>query len=336
MCHIVILIRERKINMTTNKVQPTPKKKIVVIGGGTGMPVLLRGLKELPIDLTALVTVADDGGSTGMLRSEMDIPAPGDIRNVIAAMSDVEPMLIELFQHRFSNKNGLEGHSLGNLLLAAMASVTGDFFTGVEEISRVLNVKGNVYPISNDSLSLHAVMEDGERISGESKIPLANKRIKRVYLQPEPVHAFPNAVEAIYDADLVVVSPGSLYTSILPSLITPHVDEAIRDSKAKIVYVCNLMTQAGETTGYTAGDHVKAIIDHIGKDTIDSIIVHNQVVDEQTRQLYLEENAEPVIYDTDTLISLGLEIIEKDITDLKRKTLRHDTHKLAKLLHSLA
>lgn len=317
------------------KANPGEKTRIVVIGGGTGMPVLLRGLKELPIDLTALVTVADDGGSTGRLRNEMDIPAPGDIRNVIAAMSDVEPMLIELFQHRFNSKNGLSGHSMGNLLLAAMTSITGDFYTGIEEISRVLNVKGHIYPISNDNLSLHAEMVDGEIVSGESKIPQANKQIQRVFLKPEPVHAFPNAVESIYNADLVVISPGSLYTSILPSLITPHIDEAISKTKAKVVYVCNLMTQAGETTGYTASHHVKAIIDHIGENTVDSIIVHNEPINQAIRKLYEEENAEPVIYDTDCLLNLGLEIIEGDIIDHRRKTLRHDTKKLARLLYTL-
>lgn len=311
------------------------KQRIVVIGGGTGMPVLLRGLKKLDIDLTALVTVADDGGSTGRLRSEMDIPAPGDIRNVIAAMSDVEPMLIELFQHRFNGKNNLSGHSMGNLLLAAMTSITGDFYTGIEEISRVLNVKGHIYPISNDNLSLHAEMADGEIVSGESKIPHANKQIKRVFLKPEPVHAFPHAVEAIYEADLVVISPGSLYTSILPSLITPHIDQAVSETKAKVVYVCNLMTQAGETTDYTASHHVRAIIDHIGEHTVDAIVVHNEPIHHSIRQLYAEEHAEPVIYDTDHLLDLGLEIIEGDIIDHKRKTLRHDTEKLAQLLYTL-
>lgn len=315
--------------------QPT-KTRIVVIGGGTGMPVLLRGLKKLPIELTALVTVADDGGSTGRLRNEMAIPAPGDIRNVIAAMSDVEPMLIELFQHRFTSQNGLSGHSLGNLLLAAMTSITGDFYTGVKEISRVLNVKGQIFPISNENLSLYAEMMDGEIISGESNIPHANKQIKRIFLKPQPVHAFPNAIKAIEEADLVVVSPGSLYTSILPSLITPKIDEAIRNTKAKVVYVCNLMTQYGETTGYTASQHVKAIIDHIGENTIDSIIVHNEPINKAIREIYAEENAEPVIYDTDRLLNLGLEIIEGDIIDYERKTLRHDTEKLARLLYTLA
>src|SRR5699024_6776566 len=331
----VISIKERVINMDKTQTNQRTQTSIVVIGGGTGMPVLLRGLKKFPIELTALVTVADHGGSTGRLRHEMAIPAPGDIRNVIAAMSDVEPMLIELFQHRFNSGNGLSGHSLGNLLLAAMTSITGDFYTGVEEISRVLNVKGNIFPISNDNLSLHQEMDDGDIVSGESKIPLANKKINRDFLESQLMHGFTNAVDAIYSADLVVVSPGSLYTSILPILITPGIDKAIRNSEAKVVYVCNLMTQYGETTGYTASQHVKAIIDHIGKNTIDSIIVHNKPINQSIRELYAVENAEPIIYDTDKLLELGLEIIESDIIDHRRKTLRHDTDKLAKLLYSL-
>lgn len=193
--------------------------RVVVIGGGTGMPVLLRGLKSLPIHLTALVTVADDGGSTGRLRSEMEIPAPGDIRNVIAALSEAEPMLVELFQHRFAVGNGLSGHSMGNLLLAALTSITGDFYTGIKEISRVLNVKGEIYPISNESMSLHAKMEDGSIISGESNIPLSKKRIKRLFLSPQPVQPLPDAIHAIEKADLIVIAPGSLYTSILPNMI---------------------------------------------------------------------------------------------------------------------
>src|SRR5690625_3678214 len=181
------------------------KRNVVVIGGGTGMPVLLRGLKNLPINLSALVNVSDDGGSTGRIRSEIKIPAPGDIRNVIAALSDAEPMLLKLFQHRFEMKNGLSGHSLGNLLLAAMTTVTGDFYTGIKEISRVLNVIGDIYPISNENLSLHAKMEDGTIVPGESKIPLARKRIKKVFLRPQPVQPIPAAVQAIQEADLIVI-----------------------------------------------------------------------------------------------------------------------------------
>ncbi|MGJ9457591.1 gluconeogenesis factor YvcK family protein [Oceanobacillus sp. CF4.6] len=309
--------------------------RVVVIGGGTGMPVLLRGLKNLPIELTALVTVADDGGSTGRIRNEMAIPAPGDIRNVIAALSDAEPMLLELFQHRFSEGNGLSGHSMGNLLLAAMTSVTGNFNTGIKEISRVLNVKGKIYPISNENMSLHAEMEDGTIVSGESSIPLSNKRIKRVFIRPQPVKPLPNAVRAIDAADLVVISPGSLYTSIMPNLIIPQVKEALRDTKAKVVYVCNVMTQAGETTGYSASDHVRAISDHIGSECLDAIVVNNEVIDKSIRAVYAEENAEPVEYDMERLIDMGLEIIEGDIIDHTQFMLRHDNNKIAKLLYSV-
>ncbi|MBM7600572.1 putative cofD-like protein [Virgibacillus halotolerans] len=309
--------------------------KVVVIGGGTGMPVLLRGLKDLPIQLTALVTVADDGGSTGRLRDVMDIPAPGDIRNVIAAMSDAEPMLVELFQHRFATGNGLSGHSMGNLLLAALTSITGDFYTGIKEISRVLNVKGNIYPISNENMYLHAKMMDGSIVSGESNIPLSNKQIKRVFLSPQPVKPFPGAIQAIKEADLIVISPGSLYTSIMPNIIIPGIDDALKQAQGKIIYVCNVMTQAGETTAYSAADHVQAINDHIGQDCVDAIVVHNEPIKGPVREIYAEENAEPVIYDTERLIDMGLQIIEGDIINHERTTLRHDTRKIAKLLYSI-
>ncbi len=275
-----------------------------MIGGGTGMPVLLRGLKEYPIDLSAIVTVADDGGSSGRLRTEMEIPAPGDIRNVIAALSDVEPMLMDLFQHRFTKGNGLLGHSMGNLLLAAMTSVTGDFYTGIKEISRVLNVEGNIYPIANQNMFLHAEYEDGEIVLGESNIPKARKRIKRVFLKPNPVLPLPEAVTAIKEADIVVISPGSLYTSILPNLIVPQIGQALKETNAKVVYVCNVMTQVGETNGYTASDHVQAIMDHIGPGCIQSIIVHNKSIDPSVQLIYAEENAAPVKIDVEKLKKL--------------------------------
>lgn len=310
------------------------KPSVVVIGGGTGMPVLLRGLKKYPIELSALVTVADDGGSTGRLRSAMDIPATGDIRNVIASLSEVEPMLIELFQHRFEKGNGLSGHSLGNLLLAAISTISGDFYKGIREISRVFNVKGNIYPISNRSMTLHARLKNGTVISGESNIPNAESPIDYVFITPENVEPLPEAVRAIKEADLIVISPGSLYTSILPNIIIPHIKEAIQQTNAHIAYVCNVMTQAGETTGYTASDHVQAIFDHIGDHTIHSIIVHNETISEKSRKLYAKENATLVKYDLDQLRLLGLQIIEDDIIDHKESTLRHDTDKVAKLLYA--
>src|SRR5690625_3035382 len=328
--HIGISKKERVFKM-----KELSKPRVVVIGGGTGMPVLLRGLKNYPIQLTALVNVSDDGGSTGKIRSKMEMPAPGDIRNVIAAMSDAEPMLLELFQHRFSVENGLSGHSLGNLLLAAMTSITGDFYTGIKEISQVLNVKGDIYPISNESLSLHAKMEDGTIVSGESSIPLARKNIQYVYLSPQPIRPLPHAISALHQADLIVISPGSLYTSILPNLIIPEIANVLKQTTAKVVYVCNVMTQAGETNGYTASDHVQAIIDHVGNDVINAIVVHNDTIDKKIRQLYAEENAKPVVYDIEQLLDLGLEIIEGDIIDHSQSMLRHDTEKIAQLLFSM-
>ncbi|MFP7255392.1 YvcK family protein [Terribacillus goriensis] len=311
------------------------RKKIVAIGGGTGMPVLLRGLKQLPVDLSAIVTVADDGGSSGKLRTELAMPAPGDIRNVIAALADAEPMLIDLFQHRFKDGNGLSGHSMGNLLLAAMTSISGDFYNGIKEISRVLKVKGNIYPIANQNVVLHAEMTDGEIVTGESNIPLANKQIKRVFVSPLPVKPLPDAIEAIKQADLIVISPGSLYTSVMPNLIVPEIENALRDAPGKVVYVCNVMTQYGETTGYTAGDHIQAIHDHIGVDIVSTIVVNNSAIEQDIRANYAEEHAEPVVYDISRLKSLGLEVIEADIIDHHQRKLRHDTHKIAKLLYAM-
>jgi len=325
------LIKERETPNMMKKEQP----RVVVIGGGTGMPVLLRGLKNLPIDLTALVTVADDGGSTGRIRSEMAIPAPGDIRNVIAALSDAEPMLLDLFQHRFSDGNGLSGHSLGNLLLAAMTSITGDFYDGIQEISRVLNVKGDIFPISNQNMTLHAKFTDGTYVCGESNIPKANKKIERVFLEPNPIKPLPNAVRAIENADLVIISPGSLFTSIMPNLIIPQIDVALRETQGKVVYICNVMTQPGETTGFTASDHIQAIQNHIGTGCVDSIVVHNEPIEQSIRAIYAEENAEPVVYDIEKLVDMGLEIIEGDIINHSNKTVRHDKEKIAKLLFSI-
>lgn len=299
------------------------------------MPVLLRGLKDLPIDLSAIVTVADDGGSSGRLRNEMSIPAPGDIRNVIAALSDAEPMLLELFQHRFESGNGLSGHSMGNLLLAALTSMKGDFFTGIKEISRVLNVKGKIYPIANQNMYLHAEMEDGTLVSGESNIPKYPGRIKRVFLEPDPVKPLPEAVEAIKHADLIVIAPGSLYTSTLPNIIIPEISKALRETSGKVTYVCNVMTQHGETDGYSAGDHVKAIIDHVGEGCVHSIIVHNQPIEHDVRKIYAEEQAEPVIYDNERIRRMKLEVIEEDIIDHSKAMLRHDTKKIANLLYRM-
>nr|WP_295971591.1 YvcK family protein [uncultured Bacillus sp.] len=316
--------------MTKNR-QP----RIVVIGGGTGLPVLLRGLKKYPVDITAIVTVADDGGSSGRLREELNIPPPGDVRNVLAALSDVEPLIEEMFQHRFKAANDLSGHSLGNLILAAMTSITGNFMYAIQEMSKVLNVRGKVLPASNQSVVLHAVFEDGFMISGESKIPNCGKKIKRVFLTPANVMPLPETLQAIKEADLIVIGPGSLYTSILPNLLVPKIGDEVCRAQAKKVYICNLMTQAGETHNYTASDHVRAIYDHIERPFIDTILVNNENIPLQVQERYSKEDAEPVHYDLDSLYSLGLNVIFGEIVCIENGVIRHDTNEVAKILYSL-
>jgi len=316
--------------MTNNK-QP----RIVVIGGGTGLPVLLRGLKKYPVDITAIVTVADDGGSSGRLREELDIPPPGDVRNVLAALSDVEPLIEEMFQHRFKAANDLSGHSLGNLILAAMTSITGNFMHAIQEMSKVLNVRGKVLPASNQSVVLHAIFEDDMVVSGESKIPNCGKKIKKVFLTPENVEPLPDSIQAIRDADLIVIGPGSLYTSILPNLLVPQIGDEVARAKAKKVYICNLMTQAGETHDYTASDHVRAIYDHIDQPFIDTILVNNEDIPLAVQERYSKEDAVPVHFDVNSLYSLGLEVIFGEIVCIENGVIRHDTKEVAKILYSL-
>ncbi|KGM45816.1 YvcK family protein [Neobacillus niacini] len=309
--------------------------RIVIIGGGTGLPVLLRGLKQYPVDITAIVTVADDGGSSGRLRDDLQIPPPGDIRNVLAALSDVEPLVEEMFQHRFKTSNELSGHSLGNLILAAMTSITGNFVHAIQEMSKVLNVRGKVLPAANQSVVLHAEMEDGTIVSGESKIPYSGKKIKRVFLTPEVITPLPESIQAIRQADLIIIGPGSLYTSILPNLLVPRLGEEICHSQAKKVYICNLMTQAGETHGYTASDHIKAIYEHMTCAFMDTILVNNKEIPEDIQLRYNEELADPVNYDLERINELGVEVVHADIAVQENGALRHDPKKVAKILYNL-
>jgi uncharacterized cofD-like protein len=311
------------------------KPKLVIIGGGTGLSVLLRGLKEYPFDITAIVTVADDGGSSGRLRDELDIPPPGDIRNVLAALSDVEPLIEELFQHRFKNGNNLIGHSLGNLILAAMTNITGDFMLAIREMSKVLNVRGKVLPAANRSFVLKAEMEDGTIVTGESKIPYSGKRIKRVFLTPKQVKPLRETLEAIREADMIILGPGSLYTSILPNLLVSEIGEEVCSAKAKKVYICNVMTQAGETLNYTASDHVKALYQHLNCSFIDTILVNNEAIPEWIKLRYEKEKAQPVEVDINELTKLGLNVIQDRIICYENEMIRHDTKKVAAILQKL-
>ncbi|MEH7107780.1 MULTISPECIES: gluconeogenesis factor YvcK family protein [Bacillaceae] len=309
--------------------------RIVVIGGGTGLPVLLRGLKQYPVDITAIVTVADDGGSSGRIREDLHIPPPGDVRNVLAALSDVEPLVEEMFQHRFKTSNELSGHSLGNLILAAMTSITGNFVHAIQEMSKVLNVRGKVLPAANQSVVLHAEMEDGSTVSGESKIPYSGKKIKKVFLTPKNIRPLPETIQAIRQADLIIIGPGSLYTSILPNLLVPRLGDEVCRSQAKKVYICNLMTQAGETHGYAASDHVKSIYNHMSCAFINTILVNNEEIPQDVQLRYNEELAHPVQYDVNELSELGLEVVHADIANLENGALRHDPKKVAQILYNI-
>lgn len=308
------------------------KTNIVVIGGGTGLSTMLRGLKNYPFDISAIVTVADDGGSSGRLRDDYDIPPPGDIRNVIAALSDTEPLVEQMFQYRFSQSVELGGHSLGNLMLTALTDITGDFSHAIAEMSKVLKVHGKVIPATNQKIALHAEMKDGTIIAGESKIPQGGQPIKRVFLVPGDVKPLPEAIRAIEKADFILVGPGSLYTSIIPNLLVDGIGEALVQAKAKRIYICNLMTQKGETLNYRATDHVQAIFDHVGAPCLDAILVNDVELPLSIKENYKEENAEPVLFDIEKLESMGLEVIKKEIAAIQSGVVRHESNKIAKWL----
>lgn len=310
------------------------RPKIVVIGGGTGLSVMLRGLKEKPLDITAIVTVADDGGSSGILRNELHIPPPGDIRNVLAALADAEPLLAEVLQYRFRNGAGLVGHSLGNLMLAAMTDITGDFVSGVKMLSQVLAVRGKVLPAANRAIVLKAEMMDGTIVTGESMIPKANGAIKRVFLEPQDIEPLPEAVEAIEQADAILIGPGSLYTSIMPNLIVPKLAQAIVESKAVKLFVCNVMTQPGETDNYSVSDHLDAIYDHIGHHLFDYVIVNNGEIPPHVESKYAEIGAKAVQLDIDEVTKRGYHVIADQLV-LFRTFLRHDAERLSHHIYKL-
>ena len=235
------------------------QKKIVVVGGGIGLSVILRGLKKLDIGIDAIVTAADDGGSSGMLTKDFDIPPPGDIRNVLISLATVDPELEQLLQYRFKRGEGLTEHTIGNLLIAAMYDLTGDFVVAINKLIKVLSIKARVIPASGKKITLFAEYEDGTIVEGESRIPLAGKPIKRVFIEPANAKPIDNALSAVMEADLILLGPGSLYTSIIPNLLVPDLREAIVKSPAKKVFICNVMTKPGEKDDYTVSEQLRAL-----------------------------------------------------------------------------
>ncbi len=320
---VLLLLRLRDQARERLMLQHDRKRpRVVAIGGGTGQPVLLRGLKGLDTEITAIVTVADDGGSSGRLRSE-SMPPPGDIRNCLVALADTEPLLEQLWQYRFGQDSELSGHSFGNLFLTAMTGITGDFETAVKETSRVLAVCGRVLPAAKRPITLAAWFDDGSHVIGESQIPLVKKKIRRVELLPKDVEPLPEVLEALQEADAIVVGPGSLYTSILPNLLVPGLADAVRSSPAKVIYICNVMTQPGETDDFSASDHVRAIYEHVGPHFFDMIIVNSAAMLPTVLEQYEAKGSFPVIADVEKLHELGLTVIARNFLHYSMYA-RHD------------
>lgn len=312
--------------------------KVVVVGGGTGLSNLLRGLKRYTNNITAIVTVGDDGGSSGRLRTELGVLPPGDIRNCITALADEDKLVTELFRYRFESGEGLEGHSFGNLFITALCAVThGDMLEAVRTASRVLNSRGQVLPATLDTLTLKAEFTDGTMVVGESNITSAGKRISRLSLLPAEPAAVSEALTAIMQAELIVLGPGSLFTSIIPNLLIPEIAEAIRNSPAAKIYVCNVSTQPGETTDFSVGDHVQAILTHTGGLTTESGKLINAVLvnDLNPPQAVLEKlaraNVRMVKYDQERLREFGIDVIRRPLTS-EGSASHHDPLKLARIL----
>lgn len=309
--------------------------KIVVIGGGSGISVVLRGLKYLPVDLTAIVTVADDGGSSGFLRKEFDMPAPGDLRNVMVALSNVEPLTEEVFQYRFKEDSFIGGHPLGNLLIIAMKELTGDIRTAVDRLRKLFNIKGKILPATTEKVVLMAEKENGKIIEGESHIPVIGEKIKRVYYKDE-VEAPEENLKALEEADLIIFGIGSLYTSIIPNLLLKGIKESLKKSKAKKIYICNAMQQPGETEGYTVSDHIKAINDNIGEGVIDSVIVDPRDIPQDILVRYKSMNSDKVELDREKIKEYNVNLIERDILEIDPKGMvRHHPYKLSAIIYSL-
>lgn len=313
--------------------------KIVAIGGGTGLSTLLRGIKKITNNITAVVTVGDDGGSSGILREQMGVLPPGDIRNCIAALADDDNIVTKLFQYRFKTGEGLGGHSFGNLFITAMTAICGDMVSAIKESSKVLLVRGRVLPATCDDMKLYAKMEDDSIVKGESNIPEAGKRIIQLMSEPKDLKVTPDVVEAIQAADIIIMGPGSLYTSVISNFLVKDIAVAIWSAKAKKIYVCNAMTQPGETDNYSVSDHVKAILNHVkdykieGKNFIDAVLVNNSIP-KNLSEKYEKSDSLPVEVDITELRQMGVEVYQKSLLqDNKEGLIRHNCDAIAKSIY---
>ncbi len=301
-------------------------KNVVVLGGGTGQSVLLSGLKKFPVNITAVVSVADDGRNTGKLREQFNIPAMGDVRRVLIALSETEEFVSELFSYRFKTDSDLNGNNIGNLLLTAMSDICGNLSSGVKEISKILNLKGEVLPLTDDNVVLMGEMEDGTFIEGEHNITLSPLKIKRVFYKEEP-RVNEEVIDKIKKSDAIILSMGSVYTSIIPNLLCDEVIQAIDSSNAKIIYVCNVMTQPGETDDFKVSDHINLLNSYLGNKKIDVVITNNGEISHETQMIYeTTEQKDLVIIDDD---NIKIENVSKPLIRVENNVIRHDNLKLA-------
>ncbi len=334
---VTVFLPERKEELVDRIYQKRILEKgprIVTIGGGTGLSTLLHGLKEYTSNITAIVTVADDGGSSGRLREEFDVLPPGDIRNCLVALADTEPLMEKLFQFRFADGKDLKGHNFGNLFITAMSKVTGDFEQAIKASSKVLAIRGSVVPATLTRVVLKALHKDGTETVGESKIPEKESPIEKMYIKPSDSRPTIEALEAIKKSHAIILGPGSLYTSIMPNLLIGGMYDAIKQSRAIKIYICNVMTQLGETGSYKVSDHIKAIIAHTGEGVMNYCIVNTGKVPPKLLGKYKEENAYPVIIDEEKVKESGCEIVKANVIDTK-DFVRHDSHRLARIIIDL-
>jgi uncharacterized cofD-like protein len=320
---------------------------VVAIGGGTGLSTILKGLKRYVLtpalaasgkvairELSGVVTVTDDGGSSGRLRKELNMLPPGDVRNCIVALSEDEALLSKLFQHRFQKGSGLEGHSFGNLFLAALTSITGDFAEAVRLSSEILLTRGHIYPATTSNVELEVLMEDGTRVRGETRITASKGKIRELFLIPPDAEPLPQTLEAIAHADLITIGPGSLFTSLIPNLLVRGIARGIAESRAVKVFVCNLMTQANESLGLTAADHIRALTTHAGAQLFDYALINRKVASHEMKALYALEGASQIVADLEAIEALGVCPVQGDYLD-EGTVARHATDRVAHDLMAL-
>lgn len=310
------------------------KKKIVVFGGGTGLSSLLTGLKDFPVEITAVITVSDNGRSTGKLREEFSTPAVGDIRKVLTNLSDLPEEIKSIMEYRFETYSDLDGHPLGNLVLTAMLNKTKNLKKSIEYLSKLLDVKHKVLPLSEDYLTLMGETYDGKIIEGEANLTKAHTKYKKIFYKETP-HVEKDVLAAVKEADLIILSMGSLYTSILPHLLCKQIIEAINTSQAKVMYLCNAMTQPGETDNFGVSDHIDILEKYLGTNSIDVVVASNTKLDSKILEKYeTEEQKDPVVIDYENLKNRKLEIIESDLLTTKDNTIRHNSLKLSSIIFS--